>query len=111
MGDTTQIDPSCDDSDNSGGAFMMFAIRDALEFAGLLPNRKRLPAREYRLALHKFNFLTSKTEYLNKVIASLEDQWEWMKYLEEYYSLHTLLLCHFTLKLIFLLNRSNVKTN
>lgn len=51
------IDPSCEESDNHGGAFMMFAIRDALEFAGLLPNRKRNPAREFKLALHKFNLL------------------------------------------------------
>ena len=52
---------------------MMFAIRDALEFVGLLPNRKRIPARDFKLALYKFNFLTTKTEYLNKVLANLED--------------------------------------
>ena len=52
---------------------MMFAIRDALEFAGLLPSRKKLPARELKLALHKFNQLESQTEYLTRVLASLED--------------------------------------
>jgi catalase len=53
---------------------MMFAIRDALEYGGLLPNRKKIPAREIKLALYKFKFLTDKTEHLNKVLASLEDQ-------------------------------------
>lgn len=74
LGNVSLIDPSCDESDNAGGAFMMFAIRDALEFAGLLPNRKKIPAREFKLALHKFNLLQSKTEYLNRVLASLEEQ-------------------------------------
>ena len=72
LGGTQLIDPSCDESDNAGGAFMMFAIRDALEFAGLLPNRKKLPAREFKLALHKFNLLEAKTEYLKRVLAALE---------------------------------------
>jgi hypothetical protein len=73
LGGVNLIDPSCGDSDSSGGAFMMFAIRDALEFAGLLPSRKKLPARELKLALHKFNQLESQTEYLTRVLASLED--------------------------------------
>jgi len=67
------IDPTCDDCDNSGGSFMMFALRDALEFSGLLPNRKKNPAREIKLALYKFKFLTEKTEHLNKVLANLEE--------------------------------------
>ena len=53
---------------------MMFALRDALEFSGLLPNRKKIPAREIQMALYKFKFLTEKTEHLNKVLANLEDQ-------------------------------------
>ena len=52
------IDPTCDECDNSGGSFLMFALRDALEFGGLLPNRKRSPAMEIRVALYKFEFLT-----------------------------------------------------
>ena len=50
----------------------MFALRDALEFAGLLPNRKHFPAMEIRVALYKFEFLTEQTENLVKIIGELE---------------------------------------
>lgn len=73
MGDVALLDPSCDESDNSGGAFLMFAIRDALDFSGLLPNRKKLPAKELKLALYKFDFLTGKAEYLKKILANLDE--------------------------------------
>ena len=66
------IDPTGDDCDNSGGSFLMFAIRDALEFGGLLPHRKKNPAMEIRVALYKFDFLTEKTEELSKIIGNLE---------------------------------------
>ena len=50
----------------------MFAIRDALEFGGLLPNRKKNPAMEIRVALYKFEFLTEKTEEVSKIVGNLE---------------------------------------
>ena len=50
----------------------MFAIRDALEFGGLLPMRKKNPGMEIQVALYKFEFLTEKTEELSKIISTLE---------------------------------------
>lgn len=52
---------------------MMFVIRDALLFAGLLPDKKKVPARDIKIALYKFKLLTNKNEYLNKEIAHLEN--------------------------------------
>ena len=51
---------------------MMFVIKDALLFAGLIPDKNKIPARDIRLALYKFKLLTTKNEYLNKEIAHLE---------------------------------------
>ena len=51
----------------------MFALRDALEFGGLLPDRKKNPIREIKVALFKFEFLTEKTEELSKIMANLEE--------------------------------------
>ena len=53
LGGTRQIDPSGDDCDSSVGTFTMFVIRDYLEFSGLLPDKKRVPARELALLNHK----------------------------------------------------------
>jgi hypothetical protein len=52
---------------------MMFVIRDAFLFSGLLPEKKNIPARDIRLAMYKFNLLTEKNELLNKEIAHLEE--------------------------------------
>lgn len=52
----------------------MFVISDALQFAGLLPDKKKVPARDIRLAMHKFKFLSEKSEELSKEIANIE-QW------------------------------------
>lgn len=54
IGGTENINPHHDDTDNSVAAFMMFVIKDALTYSGLLPEKKRVPAREIRIALHKF---------------------------------------------------------
>jgi len=51
----------------------MFVIKDALIFGGLLPDKQSVPAREIKIALHKFQLLTSKSEYLSKEIARLEE--------------------------------------
>jgi hypothetical protein len=73
IGGADNINPHHDDTDNSVGAFMMFVIRDALIFGGLLSEKKSVPAREIKIALHKFQLLTSKSEYLSKEIARLEE--------------------------------------
>ena len=68
LGGFKQIDPSGDDSDSSVGTFMMFVIRDFLEFSGLLTNKKRIPGRDLALLLHKKevyeSFVTQLTEAL-----------------------------------------------
>ena len=51
IGGTENINPHHEDTDSSVGAFMMFVIKDALEFSGLIPEKKRVPAREIRIAL------------------------------------------------------------
>lgn len=53
LGGTSQVDPSCDDADSSVSTFVMFVLRDALEYAGLLPDKKRIPHRELKLCNFK----------------------------------------------------------
>lgn len=53
LGGAKQIDPSGDDCDSSVGTFIMFVLRDFLEFSGLLPEKKRVPAKELALLAHK----------------------------------------------------------
>ena len=53
LGGYKAIDPSGEDCDSSVGTFAMFVIRDYLEFAGLLPEKKRVPAKELALLTHK----------------------------------------------------------
>jgi len=65
FGGIEKIDPHGEGNDNSIGAFVMFIIKDACEYAGLLPKRKENPARIFRNSMFKFNELTSKTEVLS----------------------------------------------
>lgn len=53
LGGKKAIDPSGDDCDSSVGTFIMFVLRDYLEFSGLLPEKKRVPAKELALLSHK----------------------------------------------------------
>lgn len=53
LGGVKEIDPSGDECDSSVGTFVMFVLRDYLEFAGLLPDKKRVPSRELALLEHK----------------------------------------------------------
>ena len=53
LGGHKEIDPSGDECDSSVGTFIMFVLRDFLEFSGLLPEKKRVPAKELALLLHK----------------------------------------------------------
>lgn len=53
LGGPKSIDPSGDECDSSVGTFVMFVLRDFLEFSGLLPEKKRAPAKELALLLHK----------------------------------------------------------
>ena len=70
MGGVANIDPHHEESDNNVGAFIMFVVKDACEFAGLLPKRKvDNAARLIKNALFKFNLLTAKTETLSKLMA------------------------------------------
>ena len=52
LGGPEKIDPSDDDCDSSVGTFVMFVVRDYLEFCGLMPGKKRQPAKE--LAMLEF---------------------------------------------------------
>lgn len=74
LGGEEFIDPGCEKSDNAGGAFMMFAIRDALEFSGLLPNRKKHPAKELKLAHYKIEQLKEQNHKLEKALADVNEQ-------------------------------------
>ena len=53
LGGPKEIDPSCDECDSSVGTFVMFVLRDYLEFSGLLPEKKRVPGKELALLKHK----------------------------------------------------------
>ena len=45
LGGLDQIDPSCEECDSSVGTFMMFVLRDFLEYAGLLTKKKSIPGK------------------------------------------------------------------
>jgi len=70
LGGPKEIDPSGEECDSSVGTFIMFVLRDFLEFAGLLPEKKRVPAKELALLLHKKTvyqgFLTQLTQALGE---------------------------------------------
>jgi len=53
LGGYQKIDPSGEDCDSSVGTFVMFVLRDYLEFCGLLPKKNRVPAKELALLEHK----------------------------------------------------------
>jgi len=53
--------------------FFLYIIKDVLEFNGFMPDKEQASAaRELKLALHKFDIFTAKTEYLSKMIGTLE---------------------------------------
>ena len=53
LGGYANVDPSAETCDSSVGTFTMFVLRDALEYAGLLPAKKRSPHREFNLCNFK----------------------------------------------------------
>jgi hypothetical protein len=52
--------------------FFLYIIKDAMEFNGFHKDKDNYPARELKIALHKFDLLTQKTQYLSKVLGLLE---------------------------------------
>jgi len=63
------IDPSCEDCDSSVGTFVMFVIRDYLEFCGLLPKKHRVPAKELALLEYKQTLYQSFVAQINTALA------------------------------------------
>jgi hypothetical protein len=53
LGGSAAIDPHHADGDSSVGTFMMFILKDALQFAGLLPDKKKYPAKELKICNYK----------------------------------------------------------
>jgi len=53
LGGPSMIDPHHSDGDSSVGTFMMFIMKDALQYAGLLPEKSRRPGKEIRLCNYK----------------------------------------------------------
>ena len=68
LGGNERTDPHHEDTDSSVGTFLMFAVRDALEHCGLLPEVKRNPAREYALSAHKETFYTQNIGFLKAML-------------------------------------------
>ena len=68
LGGPTNVDPSADACDSSVSTFIMFVLRDALEYAGLMPEKKRVPHRELKLCQYKNVFFTKKLEQLNDAL-------------------------------------------
>ena len=52
--------------------FVLYIIKDVLDFNGFSKDKDNFQARELRTALHKFDLLTQKSQYLSKVIGVLE---------------------------------------
>jgi len=53
LGGSVNVDPSAEACDSSVSTFVMFVLRDALEYSGLLPEKKRMPSRELKLCTYK----------------------------------------------------------
>ena len=68
LGGPINVDPSAEACDSSVSTFVMFVLRDALEYAGLMPEKKRVPHRELKLCVYKNTFYTQKLEQLNDAL-------------------------------------------
>ena len=68
LGGPVNVDPSAEANDSSVSTFVMFVLRDALEFAGLMPDKKRIPHREFKLYNHKRDFYQKHLEQLNDAL-------------------------------------------
>ena len=68
LGGAKKIDPSGDDCDSSVGTFVMFVIRDYLEFAGLIANKKKQPSKELALLEHKKALFSSFAQRLSQAL-------------------------------------------
>jgi hypothetical protein len=68
LGGPDLTDPHNDDTDSSVGTFLMFAVRDALIYCGLLPSCRVLPGRQYALAAHKETFYTQNIGFLKAML-------------------------------------------
>ena len=62
------MNPSAEGNDSSVSTFVMFVLRDALEFAGLMPDKKSVPHRELKLCSFKRQFFLSQLEQLNDAL-------------------------------------------
>ena len=65
LGGSSMVDPHHADGDSSVGTFIMFVIKDALQHAGLLPDKKRVPAQELRLCNYKKTLFEQQQAQLN----------------------------------------------
>ena len=68
LGGFAQVDPSAEDADSSVSTFVMFVLRDALEYAGLLPDKKRVPHRELKLCNFKKDMFQQTLSKLNNAL-------------------------------------------
>jgi hypothetical protein len=68
LGGTSQVDPSAEACDSSVSTFVMFVLRDALEFSGLLPDKKRVPHRELQLCHWKRDMYQKNLSKLNDAL-------------------------------------------
>merc|ERR1719367_416115 len=68
LGGSSNVDPSAEACDSSVSTFVMFVLRDALEYSGLLPEKKRVPNRELKLCNYKRDFYQKQLEQLNDAL-------------------------------------------
>ena len=69
LGGPTNVDPSNEAiCDSSVSTFVMFVLRDALEYAGLMPDKKRVPHRELKLCNYKRDFYQKHLEAINDAL-------------------------------------------
>lgn len=70
MGGPDHIDPDHDDNDSSVCTFMMFVIKDVVEFCGLLPSQVSQPTKQFLLNKHKKQVFTKYIEEINNALAN-----------------------------------------
>ena len=68
LGGQSQVNPSADANDSSVGTFAMFVLRDALEFSGLIPEKKGGMQREFKLCSYKRQFFLKQLEQINDAL-------------------------------------------
>lgn len=70
MGGEDCINPDHDDNDSSVCTFMMFVIKDVVEFSGLLPSQVSQPTKQFQVNKHKKQVFAKYLDEIKNAVAN-----------------------------------------